>query len=347
MRFIDLFAGIGGFRVALEARGHQCVFSSEIDKHARKAYSEQFGDEPAGDITEIDERDIPAHDILCGGFPCKSFSNAGRMKGFVGKEGRLFFEIVRIAKHHKPRILLLENVPAILSERMAGCMRDIRDELDKIGYTLTLSLLNASYFGVPQCRKRVYFVGLRKDAGLWFKLPRPTYEEIYLQDVLEKEVDEKLYLERDDFKFKELKPSDLCLLRCGHYAGGGEGQIVYQANGHAKTQKSVSAGYNSTVLYFIPSLAPIRLGHFALGGCASRIYHIAGHAIAQTHKAGTGQYLVSGRIRKLSILESKRVMGFADNHVVSAGAQGYKQLGNAVIPRMVGVVFDSVKETRT
>ncbi len=109
-RFIDLFEGLGGFRLALESFGAECVFSSEWDKAAKVVYSKNFGEEPHGDITEINEKDIPPHDILCAGFPCQAFSISGKQRGFEDSRGTLFFDVARIAKHHKPKVLLLENV---------------------------------------------------------------------------------------------------------------------------------------------------------------------------------------------------------------------------------------------
>lgn len=112
--FIDLFAGIGGFRVALEAEGLRCVFSSEIDQYAREAYAANFGEFPSGDITQINAEDIPTFDVLCAGFPCQPFSIAGKHRHQDDPRGNLFLEIVRIADYHKPKVLLLENVPHIL-----------------------------------------------------------------------------------------------------------------------------------------------------------------------------------------------------------------------------------------
>ncbi len=110
LTFIDLFAGIGGFRLALDSFGAKCVFTSEWDKDAQKVYKENFKDEVAGDITKIKEEDIPKHDILCAGFPCQAFSISGKQQGFDDARGTLFFDVARIVKHHQPKILLLENV---------------------------------------------------------------------------------------------------------------------------------------------------------------------------------------------------------------------------------------------
>ena len=112
-KFIDLFAGIGGMRIPFEELGGKCVFSSEIDKFAQQTYQANFGEIPQGDITKIDARDIPKHDLLLAGFPCQAFSHAGLKKGFEDTRGTLFFDIARILEHHKPRAFLLENVKAL------------------------------------------------------------------------------------------------------------------------------------------------------------------------------------------------------------------------------------------
>ena len=142
--FVDLFAGIGGFRVALERRGLTCVFTSEIDKYAKDVYRRNFGCEPDGDIREVEAQDIPKHDILCAGFPCQSFSISGNHTGFRDNRGQLFYEICRIAEYHKPSILLLENVKNILTINKGQVLSIIKTQLDEIGYDVHYSLLNAS-----------------------------------------------------------------------------------------------------------------------------------------------------------------------------------------------------------
>ena len=136
-------------------------------------------------ITTINEKDIPSHDILCAGFPCQSFSISGNHTGFKDNRGLLFYDIVRIAAYHKPPLLLLENVRNILTIDKGNVLRTIRKELEGIGYTVYYSLLNASYYGIPQSRSRVYFTCLRKGTGLKFQEPPRTYEPIFLRDVLD------------------------------------------------------------------------------------------------------------------------------------------------------------------
>jgi DNA (cytosine-5)-methyltransferase 1 len=136
-KFIDLFCGIGGFRLALEKRGLECVFSSDIDGYAQEAYKKNFGEIPANKI--------PKHDILCAGFPCQPFSISGKMGGVKDPRGRLFYEIHRIVKYHKPSILLLENVKNILTIANGNVIKKIEKRLNEIGYNLYKHILNASF----------------------------------------------------------------------------------------------------------------------------------------------------------------------------------------------------------
>ena len=158
MKFVDLFAGVGGFRLGLEHNGHECVYSSEIDKYARAVYEYQW-EQPAGDITKIKAADVPDHDILCGGFPCQPFSIAGKRKGFQDIRGTLFGEIIRIAKEKRPGILFLENVKGLLSIDNGRCFATILLSLEELGYSVEWEVLNSKNFGVPQNRERVFIIG--------------------------------------------------------------------------------------------------------------------------------------------------------------------------------------------
>lgn len=308
-KFIDLFCGIGGFRSALQKQGMECVFSSDIDKNAQEQYYRNFGERPEGDITEIPEKKIPKHDILCAGFPCQSFSISGKKLGVNDDRGRLFYEIVRIAEYHQPYVLLLENVKNIISIDNGGMIKTIQTKLNEIGYNVYYNVLNASHFGVPQSRERVYFVCLRKDTGveyhLNYKAPKKTMKKIYLENILEKNVEDNLFIDRDDIQFKD----DL--------------QVDYD-------------------------LKPIRIGIVNKGGQGERIYSPKGHSITLSAYGGgvgakTGLYLIDDKIRRLSINECKAVMGFNKDHKVSEGIQGYTQLGNAVIPSMIEYVYENIK----
>ena len=162
MKFIDLFAGLGGFHLALQQLGHECVFASEIDNDLRNIYEQNFGYKPDGDIRKIDEKDIPAHDILCAGFPCQPFSKAGYQNGFsCPTRGKFFYDIVRILKHHKPKYVILENVANLKNHDGGNTWNTIENELEQIGYTVGHKILSPHNYGVPQVRQRIFVVGSR------------------------------------------------------------------------------------------------------------------------------------------------------------------------------------------
>ncbi|MGN0755945.1 DNA (cytosine-5-)-methyltransferase [uncultured Treponema sp.] len=163
--FIDLFAGIGGFRLAMQSCGGQCVFSSEWDDAAKQTYFENYGEVPFGDITKIKSSDIPDFDILTGGFPCQPFSSIGKREGFQHKtQGTLFFYIANIIKEKKPKAFLLENVTGLLTHDNGQTYQTILDTLrNELEYNVETKVLNSADFEVPQERKRLYFVGFRKD----------------------------------------------------------------------------------------------------------------------------------------------------------------------------------------
>jgi DNA (cytosine-5)-methyltransferase 1 len=170
LKFIDLFAGIGGFHVALKSLDMKCVFTSEIDRYARQTYSANFKDkylnDPklfAGDIWEVDFKKIPEFDILCGGFPCQPFSQAGYKKGFKdNKDGNLFFSIEEIIKIKKPIAFFLENVRHLKNHDGGKTFKIIYKSLQNLGYTFDFKIIKASEFGLPQHRPRVYMVGFYK-----------------------------------------------------------------------------------------------------------------------------------------------------------------------------------------
>ncbi len=154
LKFIDLFAGIGGIRKGFEDQDTVAVFSSEWDKYAAKTYKANYGDEPYGDITKIKEEDIPEHDVLLAGFPCQPFSNIGKREGFEHEtQGTLFFDVLRILRYHLPKMFLLENVTGLLTIQGGKTFQIILSELEKSGYNVFYDVLDAQNFGLPQRRK--------------------------------------------------------------------------------------------------------------------------------------------------------------------------------------------------
>lgn len=192
---IDLFAGIGGTRLGFHLTGRtRSVFSSEIDKFAIKTYRANFGDIPSGDITKINENDIPNHDILVGGFPCQAFSQAGKKLGFEDTRGTLFFDIARILKAKRPKCFLLENVRNLLSHNNGHTYKVIENTLKDLNYDVTLLVYKAKDFGVPQNRERIYIVGFNKDLVPNYKTFSPPVApctQTSVGSILEKDVDEK------------------------------------------------------------------------------------------------------------------------------------------------------------
>lgn len=194
-KMIDLFAGIGGTRLGFQLNGNvESVFSSEWDKFSQKTYFANFGEIPNGDITKINEAEVPDHDILVGGFPCQAFSQAGLQKGFEDTRGTLFFDIVRIIKEKKPKAFLLENVKNLKSHDKGKTYKVIMDTLRKLDYEVYPTLFKAKDFGIPQNRERIYIVGFNKNQVknyTQFVFPEPTYEATSVGQILEEEVDEK------------------------------------------------------------------------------------------------------------------------------------------------------------
>jgi DNA (cytosine-5)-methyltransferase 1 len=197
LKFIDLFCGIGGFRVAFEEACEEndiqpdCVFSSDIDKYAQESYEANFGEKPFGDITKINENDIPDHDILFGGFPCQPFSIIGQMKGLNDTRGTLFFDIARIIEVKRPKAFILENVKQLVGHDQGKTLKVIVQSLKDLGYHVQYSVLNALDYGLPQKRERVVIVGHREPIMFTFPNPEKPYKS--LNEILETKVDKKYY----------------------------------------------------------------------------------------------------------------------------------------------------------
>ena len=300
--FIDLFAGIGGFRLALESFGAKCVFSSEWDKHAKEVYRINFGEVPCDDITKIPEKDINKHDILCAGFPCQAFSISGKQRGFEDARGTLFFDILRVAKYHKPKVLFLENVRNFERHDRGRTLNVVVSSLKEMGYDIFHKVLNASLFGVPQKRERIYIVAFKKNLKVSnFEFPKFVGKPMKLLDVILPDSKTQEYvIKREDIKLKK----------------------------HVNVQIDLFGNY---------PLKPIRIGTVNKGGQGERIYHECGHAITLSAHGGgigakTGLYFVNNKVRKLAPKECARIMGFPNNFKKpSSDHQAYKQFGNSVV----------------
>lgn len=319
LKFIDLFAGIGGFRVAFGEHGAKCVFSSEWDKYAALTYEFNFDHKPSGDITKILEKDIPRHNIICAGFPCQAFSISGKRDGFNDTRGTLFFDIARIAKEHKPEVLVLENVKNLVGHDKGRTLKKILQVLDEIGYSAYHQILNASLYGVPQARERVYFVCFRKNLNIpHYSFPEPTMERVSLNDVLEHDA--------DTAQFVISRPD-----------------ITISKDESTIEDDSIGASL----------LKPIRIGTINKGGQGERIYSPKGHAITLSAYGGgaagkTGAYLVNKKIRQLTPRECLRAQGFPEEYQFpkeASKSQAYKMCGNSVSVPVLSHIYHSILET--
>ncbi len=195
IKFIDLFCGIGGFRVAMDEACNEngiipeCVFSSDIDTHCQDSYELNFGHRPVGDITQVDENDVPDHDILFAGFPCQPFSIIGQMQGFNDIRGTLFFDIARIIKHKRPKAFVLENVKQLVGHNKGQTLKVIIQTLQDLGYHVQYAVLNALDYGLPQKRERIIIVGHQEP--ILFSYPSPKRPFKPLDEILDKQVDAK------------------------------------------------------------------------------------------------------------------------------------------------------------
>lgn len=309
-KFIDLFCGLGGFRLALESYGAKCVFSSDIDKHVCKTYENNFGDYPLSDITKVDEKEIPKHDILCAGFPCQAFSISGKQRGFDDTRGTLFREVVRIAKYHRPELLLLENVKNLEKHDNGKTFRVIKENIENIGYNMYSKVINASKYGVPQSRERIYMVCIRNDLdNKNYKFPKPINIEKCVNDILINNGDEKKYVIN--------KP--------------------YLLNDNYK-QVNMFKTYDK----------PVRIGTVNKGGQGDRIYDPMGQAITLSAEGGgtgskTGLYYINNEVRKLHPRECARLMGYPENYILDESVnQAQKQFGNSVVVDVLQYVVKSI-----
>ena len=304
--FIDLFAGIGGFRVAMQSLGGKCVFTSEWDEKSQLTYKANFGDAPFGDITkEITKQYIPDNfDVLCAGFPCQAFSIAGRRGGFEDTRGTLFFEVAEIIRRKKPKAIFLENVKGLTSHGQGKTLATILNVLrNDLGYFVPEpQILNAKNFGVPQNRERIFIVGFRKDLDVTeFDYPKPLNKKISFIDVREENtVPSKYYLSNQYLntliKHKERHESK----------GNGFGYEIIKDNGVANA--------------------------IVCGGMGRERNLIIDHRLEDyTPTTNIKGEINRQGIRKMTPREWARLQGYPDKFIIPvADASAYKQFGNSV-----------------
>ena len=310
-KFIDLFAGIGGIRLAYQNLGGKSVFTSEIDNCAKKTYEANFGEVPFGDITKINENDIPDHDLLLAGFPCQPFSIAGvskkvslgREHGFKdATQGTLFFDIARILEAKKPKAFMLENVKNLVSHDKGNTFKIITATLTDLGYKLFYKVLDGKYY-VPQHRERIIIVGFRKDSfveDIVFSFPEPDLGERVFKTILDPKPDVKYTL------------SDKLWNYLQNYA------IKHKAKGNG----------------------------FGFG--MTNLNGISRTLSARYYKDGSEVLIPQDGInpRRMTPRECARLMGFPDTFLIPVSDnRAYKQFGNSVIVPMIQAVAEQVVKT--
>ncbi|MCH8490673.1 MAG: DNA cytosine methyltransferase [Oceanicaulis sp.] len=325
--FIDLFAGIGGFRLAAQYNQGKCVFSSEWDKFAQKSYEYNFGEVPFGDITKIDSNLIPNHDILFAGFPCQPFSYSGRNEGFKDKtRGTLFFDILRILENKKPKMFLLENVKGLKSHNKGKTLKTILDSLENLGYKLHWKILKSTDYGLPQKRERWYCVGSLENID--FQFPTKTKTNTTLREIIDTEEDSDA-LRLTDFEMKRIKY---------HFKNVSENnqRVQHDSSKYEPLTKKGKHGVFS----------------FQKGDGSLR-FHVGDSAKTQIQEAfyctldSYAPTIIANRVpklwdigRKLSVLEAQRLQGFPDKFEFPVSDnQAYKQLGNSISVPVVELII--------
>lgn len=316
--FIDLFAGLGGFRIALESLGGQCIFSSEINSHACEIYEKNFGDNPFCDITQLNPSTLPSFDVLCAGFPCQAFSIAGKKKGFEDTRGTLFFDVCRIIKEKQPKIVLLENVKNLIQHDNGQTFSTILSSLKDLNYHVYFKLLNAKDFSIPQHRERIIIVAVHQSfSDKQFDFTFTDKNSVSISSVLEQH-------------HIVLKPSEYTIIDSSLH----------------KTQKSglIFCGYRNKNIRKV-GVKENSLHLSRTHKQPNRIYHVHGNHPTLSSQESSGRYFVydGNKVFQLSLLECFRLMGFPDDYIkVGSKANLYNRIGNSVCIPMIHSVMQNI-----
>ena len=317
--FIDLFCGVGGIRLGMESQGFECIFSCDINTECQKTYLENFGELPLGDIKTIDAKDIPTHEILCAGFPCQPFSISGKQKGFEDIRGTLFFEICRIIDKKKPEVVFLENVKHLVHHDGGRTLSVILHNLEELGYSVSWRVLNGADYGVPQNRERIIIIASTLGTFDFDKIEKKERKPLVN------------FLDADgDFEY--LDPKDYTLIP----------DPKEQPNSGL-----IFVGYRNKSI----RKAGVRPGTEHLSRVhkqPNRIYSVNGIHPTLPSQESSGRYWVllnDNRVRKLTLNECWRIMGFPESYKkISSVGEQYKQLGNSVCVPMIEAVAKEIKK---
>lgn len=311
--FIDLFCGIGGIRLGMESQGYKCVMSCDINPECRATYYENFDDKPQGDIKKIAADSVPDHNILCAGFPCQPFSISGKKMGFEDTRGTLFFDICRFVNAKRPQIVFLENVKHLVHHDKGRTLDTILRSLENLGYSVSWKILNGADFGVPQNRERIIIIGARNGRFDFSRIqvkPRRI-----LQDFLDTDGD-----------FEYLEPGEYTLLE----------NMKQQPNSGL-----IFAGYRNKSIRKV-GVRPNTMHLSRVHKQPNRIYSVMGIHPTLPSQESSGRYFIltaDGRVRKLTLNECWRIMGFPESYrKISSVGEQYRQLGNSVCVPMIAAV---------
>jgi DNA (cytosine-5)-methyltransferase 1 len=313
--FIDLFAGIGGFRIPLQWLQGKCLFTSEFNEHAQRSYQLNFGECPHGDITKIDVTTIPKHDLLVAGFPCQPFSISGKMKGFEDTRGTLIYNVFEIIDQKKPTVVLLENVKHLIHHNDGITFKIILKALESLGYLVSWKLLNASDFGVPQNRERIIIIASKQKVFDFSKIQ--FQEKPVLKHFLDKDGPFE-YLDEPYTLLSDYKVQDSGLIFIGY-----------------RNKKIRIAGVR-------PGTENLSRVHKQ----PNRIYSTEGLHPALPSQETSGRFWIyhEGRVRKLTINECYSIMGFPANFIkIKNTSELYRQIGNSVCIPMVKAIATQIK----
>jgi len=308
IRFIDLFAGIGGFRLAFESLGADCVFSAEIDKHACTTYESNFQENPYCDITTLDANTLPDFDILCAGFPCQPFSLAGQRKGFQDTRGTLFFDIERILATKQPKAFILENVKGLVNHDKGKTLQVILETLEKkLKYKVFYQVLNSKDYGIPQNRERIYIIGF-KDHTVDFKFPTPLDKKIDLSYIID--------TNQENTEISDLAKQNILT--------------------HLKQHKQYEEIKDKKLLLAYE----IRKSR-----CTFRFDDISPCLTAKMGTGGNNVPIFVQEMRKFTTRECLRIQGFPESFKIAPNtAQSYKQIGNSVSVPVVRLLAKKIVE---
>jgi DNA (cytosine-5)-methyltransferase 1 len=320
VKYIDLFAGIGGFRQAFDKQGGQCVFSSEINEYCQEVYKNNYGEKPFGDISLIEPVDIPNHDILTAGFPCQPFSICGKKRGFEDTRGTLFFSICKIIEAKKPKVVLLENVKHLVHHDKGSTLKVILKSLNDLDYHVNHKLLNSINFGVPQNRERLIIIAT-KNKRFDFAKTNYSYKLQKLKDFLDK---------KGDFEFLD------------------ESEYTMIDNPKKQASGLIFVGYRNKSIWKTgvrPNTEHLSRVHRQ----PNRVYSDRGVHPTIPSQETSGRFFIHlsdcNRVRKLTLNECYRIMGFDDNFKKhSSKAECYKQIGNSVCVPMIQEIANNILE---